>query len=89
VYDVLISDIGLPDGTGLDLMCQARAIQPLVGIALSGFGMEHDIRRSKEAGFALHLTKPLNFQLLVDSIERLTAPAESPTPSPKPTLVAG
>jgi signal transduction histidine kinase len=71
-YDILISDIGLPDGSGLDLMRQARVVQPLVGIALSGFGMEHDIRRSKEAGFTEHLTKPLNFQLLVDTIERLT-----------------
>jgi len=70
-FDMLVSDIGLPDGSGLDLMRQAQIIQPLVGVALSGFGMEHDIRRSKEAGFAEHLTKPLNFQLLIDAIERL------------------
>jgi signal transduction histidine kinase/DNA-binding response OmpR family regulator len=75
-YDVLVSDIGLPDGTGLDLMRQART-QNLVGIALSGFGMEHDIKRSKEAGFSVHLTKPLNFQLLIEAIERLTAEAEA------------
>src|SRR4029079_10082812 len=64
-YDILVSDIGLPDGSGLDLMRQAQVMHPLSGIALSGFGMEHDIRRSKEAGFAEHLTKPLNFQLLI------------------------
>ena len=71
-----VSDIGLPDGSGLDLMRQAKAGQQLIGIALSGFGMEHDIRRSKEAGFSMHLTKPVNFQLLIDAIERLTAEAE-------------
>jgi signal transduction histidine kinase/DNA-binding response OmpR family regulator len=81
-YDVLISDIGLPDGSGLDLMRQARVIQSLSGIALSGFGMEHDIRRSKEAGFSEHLTKPLNFQLLIDAIERLTTTPEHPITAP-------
>jgi signal transduction histidine kinase/ActR/RegA family two-component response regulator len=81
-YDVMVSDIGLPDGSGLDLMRHARASQNLVGIALSGFGMEHDIRRSKEAGFSVHLTKPLNFQLLVEAIERLTAAAEEAAAKP-------
>ncbi|HUO10566.1 MAG TPA: response regulator [Phycisphaerae bacterium] len=75
-YSILVSDIGLPDGSGLDLVRTAQAIQPIPAIALSGFGMEHDIRRSKEAGFAEHLTKPLNFQLLIDAIERLTAGSE-------------
>ena len=81
-YDILISDIGLPDGSGLELMQQTRVIQPMPGIALSGFGMEQDIRRSKEAGFAEHLIKPLNFQLLVDAIERLTANTEAAMGAP-------
>jgi signal transduction histidine kinase len=72
-FDVLVSDIGLPDGTGLDLVRELRSRQPILGIALSGFGMEHDIQRSKEAGFEEHLTKPLNFQALIEAIERLTA----------------
>lgn len=63
-FDLLISDIGLPDGTGLELMRQIRAIQEIEGIALSGYGMEEDIRRSKEAGFRDHLTKPVNIQKL-------------------------
>ncbi len=79
-FDILVSDIGLPDGSGLDLMRQVRVSQPMVGIALSGFGMEHDIRRSKEAGFSEHLIKPLNYQLLIDAIERLTA--EMPDAAP-------
>ncbi len=72
-FDVLVSDIGLPDGTGHDLVRELRSRHPILGIALSGFGMEHDIQRSKDAGFEEHLTKPLNFQALIDTIERLTA----------------
>jgi signal transduction histidine kinase len=75
-YNILVSDIGLPDGSGLDLVRTAQTLRPVPAIALSGFGMDHDIRRSKEAGFAEHLTKPLNFQVLVDAIERLTASVE-------------
>ncbi|HVK37283.1 MAG TPA: hypothetical protein VNA88_04875, partial [Candidatus Kapabacteria bacterium] len=48
-----------------------RAFKPLAGIALSGFGMEDDIRRSHEAGFSEHLIKPVNFQALQDAIQRV------------------
>jgi len=63
-FDGLISDIGLPDGNGCDVMRVARQRQSLVGIALSGFGMEEDVRRSMDAGFDHHLTKPIDFQEL-------------------------
>jgi signal transduction histidine kinase/ActR/RegA family two-component response regulator len=63
-FDGLISDIGLPDGNGCDVMRVARQRQSLVGIALSGFGMEEDVRRSMDAGFEHHLTKPIDFQEL-------------------------
>jgi len=63
-FDGLISDIGLPDGNGCDVMRAAKARQSLVGIALSGFGMEEDVRRSMDAGFDHHLTKPIDFQEL-------------------------
>ena len=63
-FDLLISDIGLPDGTGHDLMRELRARHPIPGIALSGFGMEEDIKRSKAAGFAEHWTKPINVEQL-------------------------
>jgi signal transduction histidine kinase/ActR/RegA family two-component response regulator len=63
-FDGLISDIGLPDGNGCDVMRAAKARQSLVGIALSGFGMEEDVRRSLDAGFDHHLTKPIDFQEL-------------------------
>jgi signal transduction histidine kinase/ActR/RegA family two-component response regulator len=63
-FDGLISDIGLPDGNGCDVMRAAKARQSLVGIALSGFGMEEDVQRSLDAGFDHHLTKPIDFQEL-------------------------
>ena len=65
LFDVVISDLGLPDGTGVELIITASAIQPAVrGIALSGYGMEEDLRRSQEAGFSSHLVKPVDFDQL-------------------------
>lgn len=58
--DVLLSDIGLPDGTGYDLMERAKAFQRFMGIALSGFGTAEDVLRATESGFAHHLIKPVN-----------------------------
>ena len=62
--DLLISDLGLPDGTGMDLMRELGSRYGLRGIALSGYGSEDDVRRSLEAGFCRHLTKPVNFKAL-------------------------
>jgi signal transduction histidine kinase len=72
-YDLVISDLGLPDGSGLDLMQELRNRYDLKGIALSGYGMEDDIRRSREAGFVAHLTKPVNFQSLQAAIQQIAA----------------
>ncbi|HVW22527.1 MAG TPA: response regulator [Opitutaceae bacterium] len=63
-FDVLISDIGLPDGNGYDLMTELRDRHGTVGIALTGFGMEDDVSRSQAAGFVIHLTKPVSVQAL-------------------------
>ena len=62
--DVVLSDIGLPDGSGYDVIAEAKRKQRVTGIALTGFGMEEDIKRSKKAGFDFHLTKPVDFQEL-------------------------
>jgi PAS domain S-box-containing protein len=59
-FNLLISDIGLPDGNGCDLMEESQKRLHLKGIALTGYGMEQDIARSREAGFIAHLTKPVN-----------------------------
>ena len=58
-FDLVISDLGLPDGTGIQLMSQLRARYGLRGIALSGYGAEEDIARAHQAGFVAHLTKPV------------------------------
>jgi signal transduction histidine kinase/CheY-like chemotaxis protein len=72
-FDLLISDIGLPDGSGLDVMRELKRRQQLRGIALSGFGMDEDIRRSQEAGFDQHMTKPISTEWLEKMIQSLTA----------------
>ena len=61
MFDVVLSDIGLPDGSGYDVITHAKQKQPIKGVALTGFGMDEDIRRSREAGFDFHLTKPVDF----------------------------
>jgi signal transduction histidine kinase/ActR/RegA family two-component response regulator len=61
-FDALISDIGLPDGSGCDIVRAAKRRKAMRAIALSGFGMEEDLARSKEAGFDHHLIKPVDIQ---------------------------
>ncbi|HEV2854150.1 MAG TPA: ATP-binding protein [Thermoanaerobaculia bacterium] len=74
--DLVISDLGLPDGSGLDLMPRLRSLYGLKGIALSGYGMDEDLQRSREAGFELHLTKPVSPQRLTEAISRVSAISE-------------
>jgi CheY-like chemotaxis protein len=75
-FDILVSDLGLPDGTGYELMEQIRERYGMRGIALSGFGMEEDQRRSREAGFTQHVVKPINVDQLEQVIRRVAgAPA--------------
>lgn len=63
-FDLVVSDIGLPDGSGMDLMRTLSQQYELRGIALTGYGMEEDIRAAREAGFIAHLTKPVEFAQL-------------------------
>jgi PAS domain S-box-containing protein len=67
-FDLLITDIGLPDGNGWDMIRQLRSVRCVPAIALTGFGMEQDMRRSREEGFLVHLTKPIDFSKLRDAI---------------------
>lgn len=69
---VLISDFGLPDGDGLEVLRTIRPNHPsLNAIVLSGFGMEEDIEKTRAAGFAHHLTKPVEFARLEQAIHSL------------------
>ncbi|HEV3410562.1 MAG TPA: ATP-binding protein [Chthoniobacterales bacterium] len=70
-FDILISDLGLPDGTGHDLMRSLGRCSHLPGIALSGFGMKEDIAASVAAGFTRHMTKPIDWRELKAAIDQL------------------
>jgi len=76
-FDLVISDIGLPDRSGYELMQELSATKNLRGIALSGFGMENDVTRARAAGFSEHLTKPINFDRLDEAIQMLLAEPEA------------
>jgi signal transduction histidine kinase/CheY-like chemotaxis protein len=69
--DLVVSDIGLPDGDGLELMSELSSRYGLRGIALTGYGMEEDVARSREAGFASHLTKPVSLEQLEAAIRQV------------------
>src|SRR5206468_9503206 len=71
--EVLLCDIGLPDGTGYELVSQAKSKQPIKAVALTGFGTEDDIRRSKEAGFDFHLVKPIDLHELQTVLDQVNA----------------
>ena len=70
-FDLLLSDIGLPDGDGYLLMRELQERYGLRGIALTGYGMEDDIKLSKEAGFSAHLTKPIQAKVLDEAFASL------------------
>lgn len=70
-FDLVISDIGLPDGNGCDLFQRIRGKSPgTKGIALSGYGMREDVARSKESGFYAHLIKPIDMRALEKALAR-------------------
>ncbi len=73
-FDLLVSDLGLPDGTGYDVMAGLQKVQPIPGIAMSGYGMDEDVRLSKEAGFSEHLVKPVEVPTLIAAIRRVMEP---------------
>jgi PAS domain S-box-containing protein len=76
-FDLLISDIELPDGTGLELIHGLGGGRTLPGIAISGFGSDEDLQQSAGAGFAEHLTKPIDLNRLESAIRRVTLPVST------------
>ncbi len=70
-FEVLLSDLGLPDGHGTEIMQSVRrGGMGLLGIAMSGFGTEEDVARSHEVGFLAHLTKPVAAQRLQATLQQ-------------------
>ncbi|HEX3451263.1 MAG TPA: response regulator, partial [Isosphaeraceae bacterium] len=78
-FDLLLSDIELPDGDGLNLMRDINAHGRMAGVAMSGFGSEEDLRQSREAGFFDHLTKPIDLNRLDEAIRGATESEASRT----------
>lgn len=72
--DLLISDLSLPDGNGIDLLREIRARQPVRGICVSGYGSEVDLEKTRRAGFESHLVKPVTIQALRRAIEEPERP---------------
>lgn len=79
-FQLLISDIGLPDGTGYQLMKALLEVRDIKGIAVSGYGMSADILKSREAGFSAHLMKPLKIADLEREIEIVMKDTQRPPP---------
>ena len=63
-FNFLISDLNLPDGDGLTLVTEAKRLQPIKAIALTGRASESERKDGLEAGFDYYLTKPIDFQEL-------------------------
>jgi signal transduction histidine kinase/ActR/RegA family two-component response regulator len=76
-FNIVISDLGLPDGSGNDLMRDLANRHAIPGIALSGYGMKDDIRDSMAAGFSRHLTKPVDWQELKIAIQEIAVQGAS------------
>jgi len=71
-FDLMLSDIGLPDGTGIDLMRRVRERHQFPAVALTGYGMDSDVAECRAAGFTTHLTKPITFQDLERVVRQAT-----------------
>lgn len=70
-FDVIVSDVGLPDGTGYELMEHMRSRYAMKGIAVTGSGRASDVERGRRAGFSVHLTKPVTLRKLEDALEQV------------------
>jgi CheY-like chemotaxis protein len=73
-FDAIVSDLALPDGSGCDVIREAKRRQHLTGVALTANAEDDDIARGRDAGFDYHLTKPIDFAQLRDVLRHI-APA--------------
>ena len=72
-FDVVLCDIALPDGSGYDVIAEAKRKRPVKAVALTGFGATEDVERGKDAGFDFHLTKPVDFHELRAVLGKIAA----------------
>jgi len=75
-FDVLLSDLGLPDGSGFDVVARLRQTSAIPAVAMSGYGMESDLARTQAAGFNEHIVKPVAAETLREVLVRLAAGPE-------------
>lgn len=75
--ELILSDIGLPDGSGYDVMRELSAVHRVRGIALTGYGQDRDVALSREAGFIAHLTKPVDVRSLDKALAELNTASVS------------
>ena len=75
--NVLLTDLGLPDGTGWELLGRLGADRPAYALAMSGYGMSTDVAKSKAAGFRHHLIKPLGQEQFIDCLQEAAAERDS------------
>ncbi len=76
-FDGLVSDLGLPDGSGMEIMKRLKELYGLPGIAMSGFGTEEDFRASRLAGFEKHFVKPVNFSAFRVALDQMLVQSSS------------
>ncbi|GEP45062.1 PAS domain-containing hybrid sensor histidine kinase/response regulator [Brevifollis gellanilyticus] len=76
-FDLLLSDFGLPDGTGLDVIAALREKSTIPAVAMSGYGMDADLARTRAAGFSEHLVKPITADVLKQLVSRYAAARKS------------
>jgi len=69
-FDLLMCDIGLPDGDGCELLKTLSVFHPLKAVAISGFGMKEDIERALTAGFSAYLIKPVLFEKIESLLQQ-------------------
>jgi CheY-like chemotaxis protein len=86
-FDLIISDIGLPDGNGVSLIHAVRTFCDAPAIALSGYGMREDVERCLNAGFTKHVTKPVTVEVLRQIIADVCAEKTDSTAAPNSSRV--
>ena len=77
-FDILVSDIGLPDGSGTEVMREMRSRQGVPGIALTGYGEDQYADACAKAGFSARLLKPVVFDKLVEAMESVLPQVDKP-----------
>jgi CheY-like chemotaxis protein len=87
-FDLVITDIGLPDGDGWELMRQLRERGPVRAVAMSGYGWKEDLEKSRAAGFEAHLLKPLKITELENVLRKMeqTVAPDAPSRSRRKTI---